>query len=149
VRDAGRRHRGRAGRGAGDRATRRPGRHAAAHGRGARSGEAFVTLDRNGQYTFLNEQAERLLGVDTQQLLGRRFWNSFQKTVRLRLEEQFRAACAKGTRLDFEELDARLAHWFEVRAFPFAGGMAAHLRDVTSRRKAQEQLRCSKAASRA
>jgi diguanylate cyclase (GGDEF)-like protein/PAS domain S-box-containing protein len=105
------------------------------------SGEAFVTIDANGQYTFLNEQAERLLGSDTQQLLGRRLWNSFQKTVRLRLEEQFRAACAKGARMDFEELDARLAHWFEVRAFPFAGGMAAHLRDVTGRRKAQEQLR--------
>jgi PAS domain S-box-containing protein len=105
------------------------------------SGDAFVTLDPNGQYTFLNEQAQRLLGADTQQLLGRRFWSSFQKTVRLRLEEQFRAACEKGTRLEFEELDARLAHWFEVRAFPFAGGMAAHLRDVTSRRKAQEQLR--------
>jgi diguanylate cyclase (GGDEF)-like protein/PAS domain S-box-containing protein len=105
------------------------------------SGEAFATVDRNGQYTFLNDQAERLLGSTSTQLLGRRFWNSFQKTVRLRLEEQFRAACAKCAKLEFEELDARLSHWFEVRGFPFAGGMAVHLRDVTSRRKAQEQLR--------
>ena len=105
------------------------------------SGEAFATVDRDGQYTFLNEQAERLLGTASAQLLGRRFWNSFQKTVRLRLEEQFRSACARGARLEFEELDARLAHWFEVRGFPFAGGMAVHLRDVTERRKAQEQLR--------
>jgi diguanylate cyclase (GGDEF)-like protein/PAS domain S-box-containing protein len=105
------------------------------------SGEAFATIDRNGQYTYLNEQAEQLLGADSRQLLGRRFWNSFQKTVRLRLEEQFRTACSAGIQLEFEELDARLARWFEVRAFPFAGGMAVHLRDVTSRRKAQEQLR--------
>jgi len=105
------------------------------------SGEAFATVDRNGQYTFLNEQAERLLGSASQQLLGRRFWNSFQKTVRLRLEEQFRSACAKATRLEFEELDARLSHWLEVRGFPFGGGVAVYLRDVTSRRKAQEQLR--------
>ncbi|MGZ5848149.1 MAG: putative bifunctional diguanylate cyclase/phosphodiesterase, partial [Ramlibacter sp.] len=105
------------------------------------SGEAFATIDRNGQYTYLNDQAEQLLGADSRQLLGRRFWNSFQKTVRLRLEEQFRAACSAGIQLEFEELDARLVHWFEVRAFPFGGGMAVHLRDVTSRRKAQEQLR--------
>jgi diguanylate cyclase (GGDEF)-like protein/PAS domain S-box-containing protein len=105
------------------------------------SGEAFATVDRNGQYNYLNEQAERLLGADTNQMLGRRFWNSFQKTVRLRLEEQFRSACSRGARLEFEELDARLSHWFEVRGFPFGGGMAIHLRDVTSRRKAQEQLR--------
>lgn len=105
------------------------------------SGEAFATVDRNGLYTFLNEEAERLLGSTSSHLLGRRFWNSFQKTVRLRLEEQFRAACGKGDGLEFEELDARLSHWFEVRGFPFAGGMAVHLRDVTGRRKAQEQLR--------
>ncbi|HYD77250.1 bifunctional diguanylate cyclase/phosphodiesterase [Ramlibacter sp.] len=105
------------------------------------SGEAFVTVDADGQYSFLNEHAERLLGAPTQQLLGRRFWNSFQKTVRLRLEEQFRSACSRGVKLEFEELDARLSHWFEVRGFPFGGGMALHLRDVTSRRKAQEQLR--------
>jgi len=105
------------------------------------SGEAFATVDRDGQYTFLNEQAERLLGAGSEQLLGRRFWNSFQKTVRLRLEEQFRNACTRSVKIEFEELDARLTHWFEVRGFPFGGGMAMHLRDVTSRRKAQEQLR--------
>ncbi|TFZ03731.1 bifunctional diguanylate cyclase/phosphodiesterase [Ramlibacter humi] len=105
------------------------------------SGEAFATVDRNGQYTFLNEPAERLLAAPAVQLIGRRFWNSFQKTVRLRLEEQFRSACSRGVNLEFEELDARLSHWFEVRGFPFGGGMAVHLRDVTSRRRAQEQLR--------
>ena len=105
------------------------------------SGEAFATVDRNGQYTFLNEQAEEMLGAPSAQLIGRRFWNSFQKTVRLRLEEQFRASLARGVKLEFEQLDARLSHWFEVRGFPFGGGMAVHLRDVTERRKAQEQLR--------
>lgn len=105
------------------------------------SGEAFATVDRNGQYTFLNEQAEEMLGAPSAQLIGRRFWNSFQKTVRLRLEEQFRTSLARGVKLEFEQLDARLSHWLEVRGFPFGGGMAIHLRDVTERRKSQEQLR--------
>ncbi len=104
-------------------------------------GEAFATVDKDGQFTFLNEKAERLLGAGSGDLLGRRLWNAFQKTVRLRLEEQFRSACSRNARIEFEELDARLSHWFEVRGYPFGGGMAVHLRDVTSRRKAQEQLR--------
>jgi diguanylate cyclase (GGDEF)-like protein/PAS domain S-box-containing protein len=122
----------------------RPGtllRHTVSMGGALGTGEAFATVDSNGQYTYLNEQAERLLVAPSAQLLGRRFWNSFQKTVRLRLEEQFRNACALGVRLEIEELDARLSSWFEVRGHPFGGGMAIHLRDVTKRRKAQEQLR--------
>jgi diguanylate cyclase (GGDEF)-like protein/PAS domain S-box-containing protein len=104
-------------------------------------GEAFATVDKDGQFTFLNDKAERLLGAASADLLGRRLWNSFQKTVRLRLEEQFRSACSRSARIEFEELDARLSNWFEVRGYPFGGGMAVHLRDVTGRRKAQEQLR--------
>ena len=104
-------------------------------------GEAFATVDKDGQFTFLNEKAERLLGASARELLGRRLWNSFQKTVRLRLEEQFRSACSRSARIEFEELDARLSNWFEVRGYPFGGGMAVHFRDVTGRRRAQEQLR--------
>ncbi|OYU73470.1 MAG: hypothetical protein CFE45_37230, partial [Burkholderiales bacterium PBB5] len=71
----------------------RPGtllRHTVSMGGALGAGDAFATVDTNGQYTFLNEQAEHLLAGSSTQLLGRRFWNSFQKTVRLRLEEQFR-----------------------------------------------------------
>jgi diguanylate cyclase (GGDEF)-like protein/PAS domain S-box-containing protein len=104
-------------------------------------GEAFATVDADGHYTYLNEAAERLLGADGRALLGRRLWSSFQKTVRLRVEEAFRAACERAGELAVEELDARLARWLEVRGFAFAGGMALHLADVTERRRVQEQLR--------
>ncbi|MBK0391829.1 GGDEF and EAL domain-containing protein [Ramlibacter algicola] len=104
-------------------------------------GDAFATVDRNGAFTSLNERAEELLGTDSRQLMGRRLWNSFQKTVRLRVEEQFRSAIAASKPFEFEELDARLSRWLEVRGVAFAGGMAIHLSDVSARRKSQEQLR--------
>src|SRR6185369_13288686 len=34
-------------------------------------GEAFATVDREGRFTYANEQAERLLGRPTAELLGR------------------------------------------------------------------------------
>ena len=73
----------------------RPGtlmRHTVSMGGAMGSGEAFATVDREGRFTYVNEQAERLLGRPARELLGRPIWNSFQKTVRVRLEEQLRAS---------------------------------------------------------
>jgi diguanylate cyclase (GGDEF)-like protein/PAS domain S-box-containing protein len=122
----------------------RPGtlmRHTVSMGGAMSSGEAFATVDREGRFTYLNEQAERLLGRSANELLGRAIWNSFQKTVRIRLEEQFRRSLANGQVLEIEELDARLSARIEARGYPFGGGVAVHLRDVTARHKEQEQLR--------
>jgi diguanylate cyclase (GGDEF)-like protein/PAS domain S-box-containing protein len=116
-------------------------RHTVSMGGAMGSGEAFATVDRQGRFTYLNEQAERLLGRGARELLGRPIWNFVQKTVRLRLEEQFRRAFTNGSKLEAEELDAQLGSRIEMRGYPFGGGMAVHLRDVTARHKSQELLR--------
>ncbi len=117
-------------------------RHTVSMGGAMGSGEAFATVDDEGQFSYLNEQALALLGAaDGSVLLGRKIWSSFQKTVRLKMEREFRTAVARRQAVEFEELDARLALWLEVRCYPFGGGMAVHLRDVSARRQSQDQLR--------
>jgi diguanylate cyclase (GGDEF)-like protein/PAS domain S-box-containing protein len=122
----------------------RPGtllRHTVSTGSAMGGGDAFTTIDREGRFTYANEAAESLLGRPAAELLGRKIWNSFQKTVRLRLEEQFRRAFVGHEMLEVEELDANLSRRIEARVFPFGCGLAVHLRDVTTRHKSQEQLR--------
>jgi diguanylate cyclase (GGDEF)-like protein/PAS domain S-box-containing protein len=116
-------------------------RHTVSMGGAMGSGEAFATVDKDGRFTYLNEEAQRLLRRPYGELLGLPVWTSFQKTVRWRLEEQFRAALAAGSVLEAEELDANLSTRIEVRGYPFGAGLAVHLRDVTARHKSQEQLR--------
>jgi diguanylate cyclase (GGDEF)-like protein/PAS domain S-box-containing protein len=116
-------------------------RHTVSMG-GAMGGvEPFTTVDGEGRFTYVNEQAELLLGHRSAELLGRKIWNSFQKTVRMRLEEQFRGAVGGEKILEVEELDANLSRRIEARGYPFGGGLAVHLRDVTARHKSQEHLR--------
>ena len=116
-------------------------RHTVSMGGAMGSGEAFATVDRQGRFTYLNEQAERLLARPARELLGRPIWTYFQKSVRLRLEEQFRRSFTTGAKLESEVLDAQLSSRIELRGYPFGGGMAVHLRDVTARHKSQELLR--------
>jgi diguanylate cyclase (GGDEF)-like protein/PAS domain S-box-containing protein len=115
--------------------------HAVSMGAAMGSAEAFATVDHDGRFTYLNAQAESLLGRPAGGMLGRKIWNSFQKTVRFRLEEQFRGSLLRRDILEVEELDASLSCRIEARGYPFGAGLAVHLRDVTRQHKSQEQLR--------
>ena len=116
-------------------------RHTVSMGGALGSGEAFSTVDCDGRFTYINEEAERMLGRPARELLGLPVWNSFQKTVRWRLQEQFRRSLAARTTLEAEELDATVSCRLEIRGYPFGAGLALHLRDVTARHKSQQQLR--------
>ncbi|HSH89387.1 MAG TPA: EAL domain-containing protein [Ramlibacter sp.] len=116
-------------------------RHTVSMGGAMGSGEAFATIDRQGRFTYINEEAEALLSRPASDLLGRPIWSFFQKTVRMRLEEQFRRAFKDDAVLEAEELDANLSNRIEMRGYPFGAGLAVHLRNVTARHRSQEQLR--------
>ncbi|MEO7547681.1 MAG: PAS domain-containing protein, partial [Ramlibacter sp.] len=47
-------------------------RHTVSMGGAMGSGEAFATVDRHGQFSYLNERAERLLGARSGALVGRK-----------------------------------------------------------------------------
>jgi diguanylate cyclase (GGDEF)-like protein/PAS domain S-box-containing protein len=115
-------------------------RHTVSMGGALGSGEAFVTIDQQGRISYANEQAEQMLAAGGEQLLGRKIWTFFQKRARLALEERFVHALEKREAIELEELDAQVVHWIELRGFPFGAGLALHLRDVSSRRVAQQHL---------
>ncbi|TWO71601.1 EAL domain-containing protein [Caenimonas sedimenti] len=116
-------------------------RHTVSMGGALGSGEAFVTVDHEGRISFLNEHAAELLDGGDTTLLGRKIWSFFQKRARLALEERIRHALENHEMLELEERDAQVNHCLELRGFPFSGGLALHLRDVTARREAQQHLR--------
>jgi len=102
--------------------------------------EAFVTLDRYCAFTYLNQESERLLQKSTAELLGVAVWDGFAPALTQRLKDQLGQALQNNRRVEFEDWFATLGRWLEVRAYPFAEGLAVYFRDVTERRRSQEQL---------
>jgi len=102
--------------------------------------EAFVTLDRQGCFTYLNAESERLLQRPASALLGQTVWQEINGGAGLRLRQQLQKSLATNRRVEFEDFYPGLSLWLEVRAYPFAEGLAVYFRDVTRRRQSQEQL---------
>lgn len=102
--------------------------------------EAFVTLDRDARFMYVNAESERLLRLPGRELLGR----SMEEVLIGRNPELLRGeierAMAADRRVEFEDYYPHLGIWVEVRAHPYAEGLAVYLRDVTSRREAQDHL---------
>jgi diguanylate cyclase (GGDEF)-like protein/PAS domain S-box-containing protein len=60
--------------------------------------------------------------------------------VAQRLKEQLYRSLQTNRRVELEDGFPSLGKWLEVRAYPFAEGLAVYFRDVTERRRSQEQL---------
>lgn len=102
--------------------------------------EAFVTLDRECCFTYLNQESERLLQRTTSELLGKEVWLDLIDGEGQRLKQLLQLSLATNRRVEFENFYPTLGKWLEVRAYPFAEGLAVYFRDITTRRKSQEQL---------
>lgn len=102
--------------------------------------EAFVTLDRQCCFTYLNQESERLLQKATGDLLGLPVWSGFSETLASLLRDKLTNALRTNRRIEMEAYFPTLGKWLEVRAYPFAEGLAVYFRDVSHRRQAQEQL---------
>lgn len=101
---------------------------------------AFFQLDQDWRFTYVNTEAERLIGSDRGHLVGEVIWDSFPATVGSAFEEQYRRAVASGRPVSFEAHYPPLEAWYEVRAWPSPEGLAVYLVDITARRRAQDAL---------
>lgn len=104
-------------------------------------GDACYVLDPEWRFVFLNARAERLLRRSRAELLGTRVWDEFPEAMGSAFERQYRRAVAGGVPVTVEEFYPPLDTWFEVRAFPFSGGVAVFFQDIDARKRAEGEAR--------
>jgi len=96
--------------------------------------DAFFALDRDWRFTFVNREAERVMTVPRQELLGKVLWD-YPQTKGTIYEREFRRAMGEQHTVEFEEFVPPLGIWADVRVYPSADGLSVYFRDVTERVK--------------
>ncbi|QCB93568.1 SpoIIE family protein phosphatase [Cellulomonas shaoxiangyii] len=97
----------------------------------------YCWLDADWRFGYVNGEAERIFGVRRGRLLGRVMWELFPGVVGTAFEREYRRVARTGAPAVFDAwYPAPLETWFEVRAVPERGGVAAYFTDVTDRRRA-------------
>ncbi|PZA21471.1 SpoIIE family protein phosphatase, partial [Modestobacter versicolor] len=103
---------------------------------------AFYSLAEDWTFSYVNAEAERLLGRSREELLGGSIWELFPAAVGSPFEEHYRAARETGRPTVFEAYyPPPLDGWYELRVWPAPDGLSVYFLDITERRRAEETAR--------
>ena len=109
--------------------------------------EAFVALDSEYRFTYVNSAAERIYGRTRESLLGRNAWEMFPETRNTEAAERYERAMTTRVPTRFETFFEPWEKWFEVNVDPTVdGGLALFFRDITERTRGETILKGQKRA---
>ena len=102
--------------------------------------DAFYALDRHLRFTYINHRALDYFKKGREDLLGRRIGEVFPAVtgtlIETQLERVLREQCSAG----FETLSPISESWVELNIYPAAQGLAVYFRDISDRKRAEQEL---------
>lgn len=105
--------------------------------------DSFVAVDRDWRFTDVNDVAiSTIFGKSREELIGKVMWSLHPELVNSETYRLLHAAQQSGEPIHFEAL-SKIADgkWFEAHAYPTDDGMSIYMRDITSRKIAEEEKR--------
>ena len=106
-----------------------------------RISDAFVALDREWRYTYVNNKAGALFGRKPSDLIGKHIWTEFPEGRGQKFHLAYEKAMEEQKFISIEEYYPPYGKWFENRIYPSADGITVYFHDVTDRRLEDERMR--------
>jgi two-component system, cell cycle sensor histidine kinase and response regulator CckA len=101
--------------------------------------DGFFAVDRDWRFTYANAEAEVLLDRGRDDLIGAVLWEKFPDLLGSVFETNYRKVLDQQVAVEFEASDAAGKTWFEVHAYPSGGGVSVFFRDITERKRTEEE----------
>jgi PAS domain S-box-containing protein len=106
--------------------------------------DAYYFYDKEWRFVDINRRAEEYFGRSREDLLGHNVWELYPHTIGGKAWTEYHRAITQGVPVHFETQSSVSPRFFEVHAYPEMGGLAVYLRDITERKKAEEELHNAK-----
>lgn len=106
--------------------------------------DAFITLDNNWVYTYVNQKAAILLNREKpEDLLGKHIWTEYPEGIGQPFYHNYIRAKETNQTIVFEDFYQPWDRYFENRIYPSKNGLSIYFTEVTERKRAEIELRKS------
>lgn len=110
--------------------------------------DAFYIIDNEDRFVHINKSAEPLLRQSRENLIGHNIWETYSPAMKTDFYEKYYEAKHQQKPVLFEEYYEPFNMWTECRIYPTSDYVSAYFRDITERKRAeQERLQIGKLES--
>ncbi len=106
-----------------------------------RVSDAFVALNSNWLYTYVNEKAGELLEKEPQSLIGKNIWQEFPAGIDQPFYQAYHQAMEIQEYQYLEEYYPALDKWLENHIYPSKDGLTVFFKDVTDIKQITQALK--------
>ncbi|MDB5222469.1 MAG: domain S-box protein [Chitinophagaceae bacterium] len=102
--------------------------------------DAFIALDKNWNYTYVNKKAAEIIGRRPKEIIGKNIWTEFPEKTKYSYYKNFQKAFDEQTPIRVEDYYPPSDLWFQALIFPSPDGITVYLHDISDRKKAELEL---------
>lgn len=102
--------------------------------------DAFVSLNADWEFTYLNSGAAELLDQSATELIGSTIWEEFPEPTNQAFKPQFETAIETQSPVHFEEYYPPLETWLRVQAYPSETDLSVYFQDITDEKQYKDRL---------
>ncbi|MGJ5633087.1 PAS domain S-box protein [Nostoc sp. CALU 1950] len=101
---------------------------------------AFVALDRNSCYTYVNQRAGQMFNKQPADLIGKSIWEVFPEAVEHQFYHAYFQSLAEQRVIQMQEFYPPFDRWFEYWMYPSSEGISIFFQDITRQKLAEIAL---------
>jgi PAS domain S-box-containing protein len=105
-----------------------------------RVSDAFVALDNNWCYTYVNKRAGEIMQRIPEEVIGKNIWVEFPESIGNNFHKAYTRAMEEQRYIHLEEYYANYDIWLENHIYPSPEGLSIYFRDITEKKKIEKKL---------
>lgn len=103
--------------------------------------DGFYALDRHWQFTFVNNETQKVIGEGNTDLLGKNIWEVFPQVRGSLTYDKLQEAMSQDESVHWESEGFITPDLhYEYHAYPFKDGLTVFFRDITELKRQQQEL---------
>ncbi len=106
-------------------------------------GDGFFSVNQEWEVTYWNSQAEMILQRERKSIVGKKLWDSIPEAELSNFQDMLYQAMNSEDAVYFEDYLTGMLLWIEVSAYPSKNGLSVFLKDISGRKKAEEEIKLS------